>query len=408
MKLVLLHLENFKAFRDYTFEPNGQDTSVFGENASGKTSLYDGFTYCLFGTDSQGQTDFEMKTLDETGTPYPGLEHGAEVALDINGNIIKLRRTLRENWTKKRGSSKAEFTGHETQYFMNDVPANKRDFDARVSALISQDTFKLLSGVKYFNEQLHWTKRREILLSVCGDITDAQVIASDVRLATLPMLLRSYSLDDYRKIITAKRTMINKELEQLPVRIDEVSRSLPAADHTDAVQIATEIDDLSQQKKAKEQERLLVQNGGGVVEKKKQLESVKLEIQTVENARSQTAYEARQKLKTELGNVVSEADSIRKQIHNDELDIGLGNDIIVKLDTEMDALRNRYDLTFAREHGMLGSQCLPGVQSSSAGSRSCSGPRESPCRVQPRESERPGKHRPQRAGGEIPQGSAYC
>ena len=37
----------------------------------------------------------------------------------------------------------------------------------------------MLTNPTYFNEQMDWKKRRELLLEVCGDLTDEQVIASN-------------------------------------------------------------------------------------------------------------------------------------------------------------------------------------------------------------------------------------
>ena len=35
MKLIKLELNNFKAIKEFTFEPNGEDKSIFGKNGVG-------------------------------------------------------------------------------------------------------------------------------------------------------------------------------------------------------------------------------------------------------------------------------------------------------------------------------------------------------------------------------------
>ena len=52
MKLKKLRLKNFKGLRDYTLTPGGEDLEVYGQNASGKTTLFDSFCWLLFGKDS--------------------------------------------------------------------------------------------------------------------------------------------------------------------------------------------------------------------------------------------------------------------------------------------------------------------------------------------------------------------
>ena len=42
----------------------GDRTVVRGTNATGKTTVFDAFTWCLFGKDSTGKTDFELKTIE--------------------------------------------------------------------------------------------------------------------------------------------------------------------------------------------------------------------------------------------------------------------------------------------------------------------------------------------------------
>jgi len=64
MKLQKLTIENFKCFKRFTLEPDGHNVSVYGDNAAGKTSIFDAITWLLFGKDSRGQADFSIKPID--------------------------------------------------------------------------------------------------------------------------------------------------------------------------------------------------------------------------------------------------------------------------------------------------------------------------------------------------------
>lgn len=44
-----IHFVNFKGFRNMTIEFNEDITTLCGRNGSGKTSIFDGFTWLLFG-----------------------------------------------------------------------------------------------------------------------------------------------------------------------------------------------------------------------------------------------------------------------------------------------------------------------------------------------------------------------
>jgi hypothetical protein len=240
IKLLKLTLTNFKGIRDLTLEPNGLDMLISGDNGVGKTTCMDAFLWLLFGKDSQGKADFAIKTLDADGHEIHNLDHAVEGMLDIDGRPVTLKKTYREKYTKRRGQARAEFTGHTTEYATDGVPVQKKEWDARIQSIIDEDTFRLLTSPTHFNS-LHWQKRRQILLDVCGDISDADVIASDKDLNALPDILGNRSIDDLRKIVVGKKREINDKLKEIPARIDELSRSVAEADGYNTEEIRARI-----------------------------------------------------------------------------------------------------------------------------------------------------------------------
>jgi DNA repair exonuclease SbcCD ATPase subunit len=225
IKLMKLTLQNFKGVRNLAVEPQGQDLVFRGDNGTGKTTNLDGFLWLLFGKDSQGRSDFALKTLDDQGREIHGLDHSVEAELLVDGKTVTLRKSYREKWTKKRGSPNSTLTGHTTEHFIDGVPCKKGEWDTKINSLIDESTFKLLTSPTYFNS-LHWEKRRQILLQVCGDIEDQDVIASNADLAKLPDILGDRSLEDHKKVVTARKREINKRLQEIPARIDELSKSM--------------------------------------------------------------------------------------------------------------------------------------------------------------------------------------
>jgi len=63
MKLLKLSLTNFKNIRQSSFEFDGENKIIFGDNATGKTTVFDSMCWLLFGKDSLDRSDFEIKTL---------------------------------------------------------------------------------------------------------------------------------------------------------------------------------------------------------------------------------------------------------------------------------------------------------------------------------------------------------
>ena len=163
------------------------------------------------------------------------------------------------------------------------MPVKKGEYEAKIAEIADESIFKLLTSPTYFNEQLHWQERRKILLEVCGDLTDDEVIASNDALSSLPGILQGRSLEDHRKVITARRAKINDELKKIPVRIDEAQRSLPDISHIDADQLPADIEELRSHIREKEQELQRIQSGGEVAEKRTMLREIEGELLDLKN-----------------------------------------------------------------------------------------------------------------------------
>lgn len=284
MKLIKLALRNFKGIRDFTLQLDGADASVYADNGVGKTTLHDAWTWLLFGKDSNNRADFDIKTLDENNRPIHGLDHEVEAVLRLeDGREVTLRKVYKEKWTKRRGAAVAEFTGHETEHYIDGVPVKKAEYDAYIAQLADEDVFRLLSDPTYFNEHLHWQERRKLLLEVCGDVTDADVIAANDALAKLPEILKGRKLDDHRKVIAARRAEINKQLETIPVRIDEVHKGLPELPAGNRVDVEARLSELRSRRQELEAERTRIQAGGAIAEYRKRLAEIEAAMTTAKN-----------------------------------------------------------------------------------------------------------------------------
>lgn len=225
MKLVQLNLQNFKGieFGDFRFTNN---TIIRGDNATGKTTVFDALCWLLFGKDSLDRADFQIKTL-KNGEPVHNVNHMVQAAFDNEDGIgFTLKRIYREKYSNPRGGE-VKLTGHTTDYFINDVPSKEKEYKAFINNMINEDVFKLITNPLFFNEQYTWQNRRKLLLEMCGDVDDASVINSKDELKRLTELLNGRSVDEQRKIIASKKTAINKELDMIPVRIDEAVKCKP-------------------------------------------------------------------------------------------------------------------------------------------------------------------------------------
>lgn len=368
IKLIKLRLSNFKGIREFVLDAQGKDVRVYGDNGTGKTTLSDAWHWLLFGKDSKDQANFEIKTLDQNNEPIHNLEHEVEGILEIDGEKLKLRRVFREVWTKKKGSAKETFSGHTTDYFINDVPVKAGEYNDRIAEIVDEKVFKMLTNPAYFNEVLHWEERRNILLEVAGDITDEEVISSDKRLERLAEVLtdRTITIKEHRKMIRAQQKQINEELEKIPVRIDEVYKSLPAID-IDQAAVEKNLSELRKQKQEKEKELLRVESGGEVADKEKRLAELETELLKVRNQLSSQNEERVQELLSEINrsrNKIGETDS---KIQGSENFIKTNNSMLEILEKRRQELRTKWfevneQQTDVKDTCPTCGQCLPPEQ----------------------------------------------
>lgn len=233
IQLISLILKNFKGIKEFELKANG-NVDVLGDNGTGKTTLYDAFLWLLFDKDSNNKKDFNIKTLDKNGQVIHFLEHEVEGILSVDSQPLKLKKMLSEKWVKKRGDSEKEFSGHETLYWIDEVPVKRSEYLEKIASLVSENVFKLITNPLFFNTQLTWQDRRKTLMEVCGGVTNNEVITSNQKLHRLTEILGNRTIDDYKKVLAEQVKRINSEIEKIPTRIDELHKSMPeTGDYTE-------------------------------------------------------------------------------------------------------------------------------------------------------------------------------
>lgn len=229
MKKVIIkeiRLLNFKGLRDLTVEFDEQLTEIYGKNGVGKTSIFDGFTWLLFGKNSEDRKQFAIKTYDEAGNIIPKLPHEVSAVLLVDGEVVTLCRRFNEKWTKKRGSAVDEFIGHEEERLYNDVPCSVKEWNEKIAAICPEQVFKFITNPLYFTAQSVETQR-SMLFRMAGGITDEDVAAGNADFAALLASLTGKTMEEYKKEIAAKKRRLKTEIEAIPERIDERKRDVP-------------------------------------------------------------------------------------------------------------------------------------------------------------------------------------
>lgn len=341
MKLLKLKLQNFKGIKNSEFDFGGINATIYGDNATGKTTVFDSLCWLLFGKDSLDRADFEIKTL-ENGEPIHKVNHEVEAEfLHDDGNSFTLKRVYREKYSSPRGGD-TKLTGHTTDYFINEVPVKEKEYKQYINDVIAEDVFKLITNPLYFNEQYSWQNRRKLLLEISGDIKDDEVINSRSELTRLAELLNGRTVDEQRKIVAAKKTAINKELDMIPVRIDEAMRNKADISASED-KLKADIKVFDEAIKKLDEQKSIIINGFNTTEKRSKIDEIGrqlkarqsevLSIYNSEKQRKRSEYEA---LLTQLKIIESEHDRYTDRAYDLAKDIERESKRIETLQAEFD------------------------------------------------------------------------
>lgn len=219
-----LEIQNFKGIEQLTLELSDTVTHIYGDNATGKTTVYDALTWLLFGKDCTGSARFSIKPVGRKGTTPT-----VTAVCEVNGQAHTLRKVLRERWSKPRGGLRARYEGDTIEYTVDDLPKKEASYKKWIADFVSEEAvFRLLTGVHQFARDLPWRERRQILTEVCGLPQDAEILEAEPQFAPLSEALGTRTVAEYHTALLIARKDTNKTLDTLPIRMDECERRIAA------------------------------------------------------------------------------------------------------------------------------------------------------------------------------------
>lgn len=225
LKIRSLHMENFKGIKslDVNFSVK---TKISGQNAVGKTTIFDAFTWLLFNKNSAGEEKFNVRPLDKDGNRIDNVEIKVVGVIDVDGKEVELSKVQKQNWVKKRGTDTVTLQGNVNSFEIDGYPKSEADFKAYVSNLAqSEDMFKMLTNPQYFSS-LKWKDQRDILMKLVAEVSDVELAQTDAKYAPLiDELEKAPSTDDIRAKFSKALSEWKKKQAEIPVRIDEAEKS---------------------------------------------------------------------------------------------------------------------------------------------------------------------------------------
>lgn len=256
-----LTIRNFKGIEDLVINFE-EVTKITGFNGVGKTTIVDAINWILRDKDSKGRQKFDIKN-----TKKPELnrsEHFVSLVIECNGIETELGKSLTERHVRRRGSEETVLDGNTVDYSIDGVNCEtKSKFDSVVAQLFSDDLFSTLTNPYVFGS-MDWKKQRAVLMDMAGGVNNDAIIksmvaknpkANETTYAKLEHALNEgKSYEDYKKIIAAKKSEINKQKDTIKPKIEENLLGKPDPVNETAINMA--ISELEKQLEANEKSLL--------------------------------------------------------------------------------------------------------------------------------------------------------
>lgn len=305
IKLLSMHIQNFKGCKDRTIE-FGDKTRISGANATGKTTIFDAFTWLLFGKDSLGSSDFDIRPLDADGKMADRIEISVESKISVDGNEYELKKVQKQKWVEKRGTGTTGLQGNINEFEINGYPKRQKEFKDFIAGIIDEDIFTLITNPTAFNS-LPWKKQRETLMKFIGTFSDVEIAETfGERYTKLIPELRIASTDDILKKYAKTKNALNKDMVEIPARIDEISKQLVIAD-VGALEVEKTAKEVALQKVEDE-----LSGGNSQLEdinsKRQEIMNLKFRISEIQNEENQKLFDKSKALRDDL---VAKEDTLR-------------------------------------------------------------------------------------------------
>ncbi len=356
ISLKSIRIHNFKGISDLMIEPNGKSIDIFGDNDAGKTTIYDAFLWCLFNKDSKERTKIQWRPLDENSEPIRGKQTSVTVVLTINGQAKEFEKVRGDKEVIKRNSEHKSYEMF-TKYLVDGLETTtKKAFDDEVEKVLDQDTFKNLTSVTYFCEQLVADERRQKLFEYFGSKTDEEIINETPSIHQLKEIIGNDDIKTARDRMLQDQKRINETLKNIPVKIEGIQAALPDIENINKEQLLTTRNELTLKKNDIENQLVTIRNGGNISEliaslntKQEELTAAKLKHDNAQNARINGIEQGKSKLFADLNKAQKTYADEESSLNVTERLVSIKDNELIALNKKHEELYDKYDEVEAEE-----------------------------------------------------------
>lgn len=235
IRIKKARFENFKKLNNLEIE-FGSRTEISAKNWTGKSSIADGIFWVLFGKSSTGKSEgkeFRPRPYDDAGIDIDHIDVVVELTIENDGTEIVLRKAQRQNWVRKRGTEFEVHEGDRNIYSWNNVEISETEFKARISDIVSEKNFMLITDPTAFF-RLTKAEKLDLIMSLVNGISEEEILEkanTDNKYGKLLEMIRGgKTLEEIRATSKRSITDMTKERDKISASIAERQRDIVEVD----------------------------------------------------------------------------------------------------------------------------------------------------------------------------------
>lgn len=219
IQLTRMELQNFKGVAQATYEFTDQ-TNICGGNATGKSTIYEAYLWCLFDKNQAGNAT-KVQPLDENNEVRHKLTTSVKLFLTIDGNPFIVERTLKENWVKPRGTAELICKGTTSEYAINEVPLTLAQYNAKLTEILPLDKWFLISNIAIIPAMEQ--KACRAALQAIAPAIDERAIAAQFP-AVLKALNDGLTIEELQATVKQGKKQAQANLNGIPAALEAQDR----------------------------------------------------------------------------------------------------------------------------------------------------------------------------------------
>lgn len=300
-----ISLQNFCNQKSFDADLS-QKTIIAGKNREGKSTIRNAILWVLTDklSDNSAAGD-SIRPHDENGNRIDSVDIIASLTVSVDGAEYVLTKTQKQKWVKQRGSEERTFQGNENLYEISGVPKKAKDYEAFINENICPiDDLPFCINANAFLS-LDSKKRRAKVLGLAKCFSDDDVIATNPAFEELRNDLKVGTLEELTKRSKSTITALKKTQQELPSRIDEVSRQ----------RVDYNFSDLELERKALEDQLAEIdRKSAKVADIKEQILKAKFDLSAIEQKLNSDVKDQRHEIEMQIAQLKSNLRTITDDI----------------------------------------------------------------------------------------------